>query len=267
MTLRQLEYLIAVAQAGSFAAAATKIGVSQPTLSQQIRALEDEVGAPLLSRTSRGVVLTPAGRAFVPDANAALSSARRAMANGRRAGTAAPETLRVAAVRSLVVAVLPAVVKRWIETYPGVSIHIRECEHRRQVAEMVLADKVDLGIGPLPEAWKGAHVELGWEQLAVVLPSGDPLLHAGSRIGLDALAQRDWVLMDERNGILEPLLRACRSVGFDPTPAVRTEQIEAASRLAAAGIGPALVPINNIPEDLAGNVKMTDPPIAWKVWA
>lgn len=267
MTLRQLEYLIAIAQAGSFAAAAAKVGVSQPTLSQQIRALEDEVGAPLVSRTSRGAVLTPAGRAFVPDANAALSSARRALANGRRVGTAAPQTLRVATVQSLVVAVLPTVIKRWIETYPAVSIHIQECEHRRQVAEMVLADKVDLGIGPLPEAWRGAHVELGWEQLALVLPSNDPLLHAGSRIGLDALAQRDWVLLDEWNGILEPLLLACRSVGFDPTPAVRTEQIEAASRLAAAGIGPTLVPINNVPADLAANLKMTDPPIAWKVWA
>lgn len=267
MTLRQFEYLIAIAQAGSFAAAAAKLGVSQPTLSQQIRALEDEVGTPLLDRTSRGVVLTPAGRAFVPDAHAALSSARRALAYGRRASAAAPQTLRIATVRSLAVSVLPAVIKRWLDTYPAVNIHVQECGHRSVVGELVVAGKVDLGIGPLPKDWKGAHVELGWEQLVLILPSQDPLLHAGRRVGLDALSHREWVLYNESNGFLEPLLAACRSVGFEPQAAVRTEQIEAAARLAAAGIGPALVPVNNVPADLVGNAKVSDPPIAWKVWA
>ena len=130
MTLRQLEYLLAVAQTGSFTEAASRLHVSQPTLSQQIRALEAEVGGPLLDRSPGSVGLTPAGKALVGDARAAVTSAQRALDAGRRALRSAPELLTMATVRSLAAAVLPATIKRWHEVQPDVSIRLLEFASR-----------------------------------------------------------------------------------------------------------------------------------------
>lgn len=267
MTLRQLEYLLAVAQAGSFTDAAIGLHVSQPTLSQQIRALEAEVGGALLERPPHGVQLTPAGKALVGDAQAAVTSARRALGAGRRAIRAAPRMLTLATVRSLAVAVLPATIKRWHERQPDVSIRLLEFANRRQVTEAVVDGRADLGIGPLPRDWGGARVELGWEQLILVIPLSDPLAQVGHDLSLEALSGREWVLYDEGHGLGEQALAACRAAGFEPEIAVRTAQVEAAARLAAAGIGPTLVPVKNVPPDLAPQVRGVDPPVTWRVWA
>lgn len=267
MTLRQLEYLLAVAQTGSFTAAAAALLVSQPTLSQQIRALEAEVGGPLLERLPRGVQLAPAGKALLGDAQAAVASARRALLAGRRAVNAIPQTLTLATVGSLAVAVLPATIKRWHEQVPDVSIRLLEFANRRQVAEAVLEGSADVGVGPLPGDWHGVRYELGWEQLMLVLPMNEPLAHAGTELTLEALAERQWVLYEEGHGLAEVAWDACRAAGFEPQCAVRTAQVEAAARLAAAGIGPSLVPIKNVPPDLLHHVRGIDPPVAWRVWA
>ena len=83
MTLRQLEYLVAVVDEGSFGAAAQRLYVSQPTLSQQVRALEAEIGGALVERLPRGVRATAAGEALLPAARAALAAAGRARRSAR----------------------------------------------------------------------------------------------------------------------------------------------------------------------------------------
>lgn len=267
MTLRQLEYLLAVARSGSFTAAAAQLHVSQPTLSQQIRALEEEVGGTLLQRPPGPVLLTPAGRALIGDAQAAVTSARRALSTGRRAIRAAPQMLTLAAVRSLAAAVLPATVKRWHELQPDVRIRLLEFPNRKQVTEAVVEGLADLGIGPLPRDWQGGRIELGWEQLVLIMPLTDPLAQSGRDLSLEGLSGREWVLYDEGHGLGEQVLEACRAAGFEPQWAVRTAQVEAAARLAAAGIGPALVPRLNVPPDLSQHVRGVVPPVSWRVWA
>ncbi|HEY0279038.1 MAG TPA: LysR family transcriptional regulator [Solirubrobacterales bacterium] len=267
MTLRQLEYFLAVARTGSFTIAAEQLHVSQPTLSQQIRSIEAEVGGPLLERPPRQVELTAAGRALLGDAQAAVSSARRALLAGRRAVQAVPQVLTLATVRSLAAAVLPATIEQWHDHQPEVSIQLLEFGSRNQVTEAVQEGRAEIGIGPLPERWDGARVELGWEQLILVLPMNDPLAQAGHDIELEALSGREWVLYEEGHGLGDQAVAACRSAGFEPRTAVRTAQVEAAARLAAAGIGPALVPIKNVPHDLRHHVRGIDPPVTWRVWA
>src|SRR4051794_41425089 len=85
MNIRQLECLVAVVDEGSFTRAARRVGITQPSLSQHIRALEDELGGALLERLPRGVALTPAGRSLLPEARAAV----RALERGRRGARAA----------------------------------------------------------------------------------------------------------------------------------------------------------------------------------
>src|SRR6202012_1083416 len=134
MTLRQLEYLVAIAETGSFTLAATRLHVSQPTLSQQIRTLELETGVQLIERLSRGVKLTPAGKAMYAEAQATLASARRALESSRRAAAQEPQLLTLATVRSLAVAVLPVTVTRWRERHPEMSVRMLEFASRVHVA-------------------------------------------------------------------------------------------------------------------------------------
>jgi DNA-binding transcriptional LysR family regulator len=173
----------------------------------------------------------------------------------------------MATVRSLAAAVLPTTIKRWHELQPDVSIRLLEFPNRGQVAETVLDGRADLGVGPLPPDWHGARLELGWEQLVLVMPLSDPLAQSAHDLSLEALSGREWVLYEEGHGLGEQVLAACQAAGFEPQWAVRTAQVDVAARLAAAGIGPALVPIKNIPPDLVQNVRGVDPPVSWRVWA
>lgn len=267
MTLRQLEYLVEVIRRGSFTAAAAALHVSQPTLSQQIRTLEREVGAELVVRGPGPLRPSPAGKAFIGHAQASVSSARRALDAARRVARMEPRSLVLATVRSLASAILPEALTLWHQHRPDVAVRLLEYANRTQVADAVGDGEADLGVGPLPADWAGDRIELGWEQLILVLPSGDPLADLADAVQLEALSQRDWVLYEEGHGLGEQALRACREAGFEPHVAVRTAQVEAAVRLAVAGMGPTLVPIKNVPPELRAHVRWIDPPVAWRVWA
>lgn len=267
MTLRQLEYLLAVAEAGSFTKAAERLHVAQPSLSQQIQALEAELGGRLLDRPPRAVRLTAAGRAFAEEARVALDAAARAVEGARREIDALPDMLAIVTVRSLAVAMLPECVRRWRELHPDIAITLHEYGHRRKAEEALRNCHGDLGVGPTPASWRGAMRQLGWDELVVVLPLNDPLARRDGRIALDTLADRDWVLFEDGHGLAEHALAACRAAGFEPDAAVLTAQVEAAVRLSAAGLGPTLVPLKNVPPDLEAHVMRLDQPAFWELSA
>jgi DNA-binding MarR family transcriptional regulator len=131
MNLRQLHYLLAIADEGSFTRAAEHLLVAQPSLSQQIKSLERELGGPLLERLPKGVRLTAAGKAFLPEARAAVTHAERARRNARSALGLEAGELEVATVTSVAFGVLPPAFERWRERYPGMTITLREYTHRR----------------------------------------------------------------------------------------------------------------------------------------
>jgi DNA-binding transcriptional LysR family regulator len=119
MNLRQLHYLLAIADEGSFTRAAEQLLVAQPSLSQQIKSLERELGGPLLERLPKGVRLTAAGKAFLPEARAAVTHAERARRNARSALGLQAGELEVATVTSVAFGVLPPAFERWHERYPA----------------------------------------------------------------------------------------------------------------------------------------------------
>lgn len=266
MTLRQIAYLLAVANHGSFTEAAREMYVSQPSLSQQIRALEAELGGPLLERPPKPVRLTAAGRAFVAEANPAISAARRAADAARAALEHGATELRVATVRSLAVSQLPTAIKRWQSSHPGVTVHLNECAHRDIVGRSVLDGTAELGIAPRPVEWKGAVQRLGWDQLVAVLPRLDPAL-ADPGVDLRSLAGRDWVLFEPGHGLAGITGWAFHRAGFEPNGVAYTAQVEAAARLAVAGVGPALVPVKTVPAEFADSVRPLDPPVVWEISA
>ncbi|MET9662682.1 LysR family transcriptional regulator [Streptomyces sp. NPDC006510] len=261
-TLRQLEYLVTVVDTGSFTRAAEQLHVTQPALSHQMRVLERTVGGPLLERLPRSVRLTPVGRAVLPHARAALAEAERLHTVARRTAGLEEGELEVAAVYSVSLGILPPVLRAWRRRHPGVRIRLREYPHADRLQAAMAAGCADLAIGPVPAGWEGPIRELGVEEFTVVLPADDPLADRPTgRVALTDLADRAWVHYAPDNGLAELFDQVCAQAGFRPQAAIRAEQTSAIPLLAAAGLGPALVPANIIPPHFDGVVLRPEPPV------
>jgi len=252
MNIRQLECLVAVVDEGSFTRAARRVGITQPSLSQHIRALEHELDGALLERLPRGVALTPAGRSLLPEARAAVRAVERGRQGARAALALEAGELEIATVLSMAVGLLPRYIKRWHEQYPEVGIRLHEFSHRSLLEDAVEQGVADFAIGPLPlRAWHGALEVVGWEEFVIVVPPADALAGRSS-IRLEELADREWVLYHQDHGLAGIVEDACRRAGFSPRGTVRTSQAEGAARLASAGLGPALVPDNIVLPGIEG---------------
>jgi len=261
MNIRQLECFVAVVEEGTFTRAARRVGITQPSLSQHIRALEQDLDGAVLERLPGHVAMTPAGRSLLPEARAAV----RAVDRGRRAARAAlaleSGELEIATVLSMAVGLLPRYVRLWHERYPDVGIRLQEFRHRSLLEEAVDQGVADFAIGPLPlRTWDGPLVRVAWEEFVVVAPPGDAL-SARKHVRLEELADREWVLYHPDHGLAGILEEVCRRAGFSPRGTVRTSQAEGAARLASAGIGPALVPDNIVLPGIEGSVLRLTPPL------
>jgi DNA-binding transcriptional LysR family regulator len=107
---------------------------------------------------------------------------------------------------------------------------------------------------------------LGWDDLVAIVPADDKS-DPSVPIRLESLADRGWVLYEAQHGLRAMIDFACAQFGFAPEPVAETGQIETAARLAAAGLGPSLVPSHTVPPDLAPSVRRLQPPIMWEVGA
>jgi DNA-binding transcriptional LysR family regulator len=262
MSLRQMEYLIAVVEEGSFTRAAQRLFVSQPALSHQVKALEQSVGGPLLERQPHAVHLTPMGRAFLPHAVAAVHAAEAAQRAAEGVGQLEAGELRIATLHSIALGVVPAAIRAWRLAHPEVSFELHEYVNIDQLAEEMRVGVADVAVSSRPRRWDGPLRSLGLEDLVVVLAVDDPLVRGRRRhVKLEQLAERPWVLYRPENGLTPTVAEACASAGFVPRAAVRTYHTATAMQLAAAGLGPALVPANVVEPGFSGAVLRPDPPV------
>lgn len=269
-TLRQLEYFLAVVDEGSFTRAADQLYVTQPGLSQQVAALERELGGSLFARLPRAITLTPTGRALLPHARSAVSAADRATAAARQVAGSDAGELRIACVYSVSLGLLPGVLQRWRADHPQVAVRLFEHRHGDALATAMLAGQADVALGPAPRQWRGRQRSLGTEEMVVLLPPAgatddpDPV---GGEIALERLAEARWVQYAPDHSLADILLHACEAEGFRPLVAVRTEQTAVAPRLTAAGIGPSLVPAAVVPRDFTGRIARPVPRVEREIVA
>ena len=244
MELRQLRYFVAVADELHFRRAAARLHISQPPLSQQIRALEEELGFALLVRTRRRVELTPAGAAFLRDARALLSELDGAVAGARRINAGETGRVRISFVGSALLSIVPGTVERFRRSRPAVEIELRE---RATVEGLraVRAGAADVGLVRPPIEDDGVlHVQTVLrERTVAALPAGHPLA-ALRRVPLRRLAAEPLVLFprDQAPGLHDLLIGSLAGAGAAPRVIQYAPEMLTIIGLVAAGTGVSLVP-------------------------
>ena len=241
MEIHQLRYFVAVADEGSFSRAAAKVRVAQPSLSQQIRKLEAEIGQPLFDRLPRSVVLTEAGRCLLEYARQILASigdARRSVdeLKGKIAGDVA-----VGAIPTIAPYVLPELVVTFQKHYPDVTLHIVE-DVTEGIARRIEAGELDVALASTCQKSPTLRVEhLGNEPLLALLPEGHPLAKE-SVVSFDDLKSQRFLLLHEMHCLSQQVHHLLESRRLYPEVALAGSQLSTIANMVAAGIGLSIVP-------------------------
>jgi DNA-binding transcriptional LysR family regulator len=250
MELRHLRYFIAVAEEGHVTRAAERLGMQQPPLSQQIRALERELDVQLFRRKPRGVELTDAGRALLADARAILVHVDHAFAATRRTARGEQGRIVVGFTSSTPFhPFVPRVIRAYREAFPLVSLTLAE-DGSVELIDGLLSERIDAAFIRTPAADPQglAVAPLLDEAMVAALPDTHPLApHPGRRdasLPLAALAGETFVVYRRPSGpgLYDAIFAACHAAGFSPRIGQEAPRIVSTLNLVAAGLGIALVP-------------------------
>ncbi|MCH0542866.1 LysR family transcriptional regulator [Streptomyces sp. MUM 203J] len=243
---RRLRILRAAADHRTVTAAAAALYLTPSAVSQQLAALEQETGHTLLTRSGKGVTLTPAGEILLEHANEVLAQLERAEAElAAYAGGTAGE-VRVAAFATGIAEVLAPAIARLAERHPGIRLRVRDAEGDASLP-MVLDGEADLALAveyrgaPGEDDRRLARVPLYAEPFDAVLQPGHALAQA-PEVVLAALAGSDWIGQSPGNPCQDMVLLACELAGFEPRLVHVSDDFRAVAALAGAGAGVALVP-------------------------
>lgn len=241
MELHQLRYFVAVAQRRSFSRAARELRVAQPSVSQQIQKLENELGTRLLDRTRRGVLLTTAGHALLPRARSALQQLEEARLEMEELSGLQRGQLSLGALPSVGTYLLPRALSGFHQLHPGIQLHLKQAGSR-DLVEQLTDGALDLAILILPvESQPLKAVPLFKEELVLAVPPEHRLAGAQS-VALRELADEPFILFQEGYELRESVLAACRKAGFKPRVGVDGGEMDSVPRLVQAGLGVALLP-------------------------
>lgn len=241
MELQQLRYLCAIVETGSFSRAAEHCHVAQPSLSQQISKLEDELGTRLFDRLGRSVRLTDAGRTFLPHARNVLHQTElaRSEVDGRRRD--ARGTVIVGVIPTIAPYYLPERIAAFMKKFPESTLRVVE-ETTPVLVEGLRNLAIDIAILSLPLGHREFEVvPLLTERLYAALPADHPRAEAQS-ISLRELREERFVLLRDSHCFREIALAACHRAHLDPRIAFESGQFSSLLGMVAAGIGVSLVP-------------------------
>jgi LysR family transcriptional regulator, transcription activator of glutamate synthase operon len=246
MEMHQLTYFESVSRHLHFTRAAQELNVAQPSVSQQIRKLEHELGAPLFNRMKRHVTLTEAGKTFLPHARAVLQRLEEARLEVQELSGLRKGTLAVGAPPSVGTHLLPRALAKFSARHPGITLSFREAGSRTLV-NLLEEGELDLAVVIQPVRHPVLDTQpLIEEELLLAVPRNHHLATNGSasqRIRLAQLSQEPFVLLREgAYDLRDQTLAACRRAGFEPHVALDGGEMDSMLRFVAAGIGLAILP-------------------------
>ncbi|SOD58581.1 DNA-binding transcriptional regulator, LysR family [Streptomyces zhaozhouensis] len=245
MQWQQLRYFTAVAETRHFTRAAQREHVSQPSLSQQIRALERELGAELFHRARGHISLTDAGAALLPLARRILADTETARREVQEVAQLRRGRVRLGAPPSLCASLVPDVLREFRDRYPGIELLVHE-DGSQDLVRALAAGELDLALVITPltgQAPALATEELSREELVVISPpvEDERPLPAGP-IAIEELRDRPLVMFRHGYDLRELTLAACQAAGFEPRFSVAGGEMDAVLSFVRAGLGLAVVP-------------------------
>ena len=243
LDIRQLRQFIILAEELHFGRAAMRLGIAQPPLSQAIKRLEGEIGAELFERSNRRVELTPAGRAFLTEVQAALRQIELAASLAKKVASGDAGQLKVGFVSSALFRALPTLMRMFSSIAPGISIKLVEKSSKEQ-AEALRDGGIDLGLLiPAPSLLDGlASMTVERARMIAAIPSGWELAKRPS-IELRDLAGLPLILVPygEHSDAHNSVFSACRMAGFEPNVVQEAKQVMTMLGLVAADFGAAFI--------------------------
>lgn len=239
-TVRQLSYFVALAEAGSFTRAAERMGVSQPSLSQQIRSLETILGAPLFERGGPAI-LTPLGRELLERARRILFDLADFEEVRAASADALVGTIRLGVSPTLGAYLLPSLVARLHREHPTLRIHVREGLPSALTAGLAAGDH-DLILAQLPVAGRGFHSERLFREALYLAMTADHPLSAKETIKLDDLSGQNLLTLVADYRLAQQVAAIAAEVGAVVLNDYEGTSLDAIRQMAGMGMGLALLP-------------------------
>jgi DNA-binding transcriptional LysR family regulator len=238
--LGQLEAFVQVAARRSFSRAADTLGVTQPSVTARIQALERDLAETLFERNGRGVTLTEAGTFFLPHAQRVL----RALQDGRDAVDSLRQlelgTLRLGAAPTISTYVLPELLRLFRSRYPGLEVSVRS-EYSEQIVRMVLADEVQVGLERSITHPEVVAVPLYQDEVVLIVAPRHPFAKRGIA-SVEEVSRQSLIMFNRESGYHRLVNDALRRAGVLPSPTMELDNMEATKKMVEEGLGIAMLP-------------------------
>jgi len=240
-TFQQLRYLVAIANAGSFGAAADEEFVSQPALSAQIKELERKLGVTLFERSVRGAMLTAHGTEVVERARILLREMNDLVETTKHDGNQLRGRIELGVIPTLAPYVLPDVVRAFTKEHGDAELHIRELQ-TGQLLESLRYGEIDFGLLALPiGSDEFATASIGIDKFVLALPKIHPLAKAKSPVKLDVLRNERVILLEDGHCLRDQVTLICELAFSEPSE-IQATSMATLAQMVAAGLGVTLLP-------------------------
>ncbi len=249
-SIRQLEYLVAVAETLHFGRAAKQCAVTQPALSAQIQQLEELLGVQLFERGRRGVLVTPEGEAVIARARVALRELDELLDVARAARQPLEGPLRLGVIPTIAPYLLPPLLPRVREAHPRLALVLREDQTARLVAQLE-AGSLDLLLLALPvEEAPLEELSLYEEPFVFAAPVGHRLAKGKARIPEAALADEEVLLLEDGHCLRAQALAVCERAGARESGRIQATSLGTLMQMVANGLGVTLLPERAVPVEV-----------------
>lgn len=253
-TIAQLRTFVTVAEHKHFVSAANKLGISQPSLSQALAALESGLGIQLIERSTRRVIVTPIGEQLLPFAKATLEAADAFVAHSRGAGGELAGPLNIGIIPTVAPYILPTLLTLIAEEFPELEPRIVE-NQTESLLQRLRDGHIDVAVLATPTGATGVtEIPLYDEAFAIVTNPDNPLAGRGD-LTLDALRDLELLLLDDGHCLRDQIVELCQLAEVDRSPgaqsATRAASLTTVVQLVVAGLGSTLVPMSAVATECA----------------
>lgn len=253
-TIAQFRTFVTVAEQKHFVSAANKLGISQPSLSQALAALESGLGIQLIERSTRRVIVTPIGEQLLPFAKATLEAADAFVAHSRGAGGELAGPLNIGIIPTVAPYILPTLLTLIAEEFPELEPRIVE-NQTESLLQRLRDGHIDVAVLATPTGATGVtEIPLYDEAFAIVTNPDNPLAGRGD-LTLDALRDLELLLLDDGHCLRDQIVELCQLAEVDRSPgaqsATRAASLTTVVQLVVAGLGSTLVPMSAVATECA----------------